>query len=77
LPLPAGSGSSDGVTEAANLASELFTKERLESVLRRLGGWTSADIVNAVAAEVKGCAGAAPPSDDVTMLALRRLESGP
>jgi phosphoserine phosphatase RsbU/P len=65
---------SDGVTEAANPASELFTEERLESVLRRLGGRTSADIVNAVAAEVKGFAGAAPPSDDVTMLALRRLD---
>jgi sigma-B regulation protein RsbU (phosphoserine phosphatase) len=65
---------SDGVTEAANPASELFSEERLESVLRRLGGRTSADIVNAVAAEVKSFAGAAQPSDDITMLALRRLD---
>jgi phosphoserine phosphatase RsbU/P len=65
---------SDGVTEAANPAYELFSEERLESVLRRLGGSTSADVVNAVAAEVKRFAGAAEPSDDITMLALRRLD---
>jgi sigma-B regulation protein RsbU (phosphoserine phosphatase) len=65
---------SDGVTEAANPASELFSEQRLESVLRRLGGRTSAEIIDAVAAEVKSFAGAAQPSDDITMLALRRLD---
>jgi serine phosphatase RsbU (regulator of sigma subunit) len=43
-------------------------------VLRRVGGRTSAEIINAVAAEMKSFAGAAQPSDDVTMLALRRLD---
>jgi phosphoserine phosphatase RsbU/P len=65
---------SDGVTEAANPASELFSEQRLESVLRRVGGRTSAEIINAVAAEVKSFAGAAQPSDDITMLTLRRLD---
>ena len=64
----------DGVPEAANPAGELFSEARLEAVLRRLNGAGSADIINTVAAEVRGFVGNAQPSDDITMLALRRLD---
>ena len=64
----------DGVTEAANPAFGMFSEERLEAVLRGASGRTSADIIAAVVAEVKRFAGTALPSDDITMLALRRLD---
>ena len=64
----------DGVTEAANAAFGMFSEERLEAVLRGASGRTSAEIVAAVAAEVKRFTGTALPSDDITMLALRRLD---
>ena len=64
----------DGVTEAANQAFGMFSEERLEAVLRGASGRTSAEVVAAVVAEVKRFAGTALPSDDITMLALRRLD---
>jgi len=64
----------DGVTEAANPAFGMFSEERLEAVLRGASGRTSAEVVAAVVAEVKRFAGTALPSDDITMLALRRLD---
>jgi phosphoserine phosphatase RsbU/P len=65
----------DGVTEAANPTFGMLSEERLEAVLRGASGRTSADIVAAVVAEVKRFAGTALPSDDITMLALRRLDA--
>ena len=62
------------IQTAANPAGELFSEARLEAVLRRLNGAGSADIINTVAAEVRGFVGNAQPSDDITMLALRRLD---
>lgn len=63
----------DGVTEASNAAFELFGKERLESVLLRSDGRSSSDIIDAVATDVRDFVGAAEVSDDITMLALRRV----
>jgi len=63
----------DGVTEAQDAGATLFSEERLEAVLRRAGGRSSADLVNAVVAEVSSFVGTAEASDDITMLALRRL----
>jgi phosphoserine phosphatase RsbU/P len=63
----------DGVTEAQNAGAALFSEARLEAVLRRAGGQGSADLVNAVVAELSSFVGAAETSDDITMLALRRL----
>jgi phosphoserine phosphatase RsbU/P len=64
----------DGVTEAANPREELFSEARLEDVLRGTGRRTSAEIVQAVTAAVRGFVAGAQPSDDITMLAVRRLE---
>src|SRR5262249_29891975 len=65
----------DGVTEAANLEGELFDEARLESVLRAASGCTSAAaIVKSVGEAVRGFVGTALPSDDITMLTVRRLD---
>lgn len=62
----------DGVTEANNPAAELFSETRLEAVLQRAGGRSSAHVIKAVAAELRGFIATAQPWDDVTMLAVRR-----
>jgi len=65
----------DGITEAANEQGELFAEARLEAVLRAAAGCsTAAEIVTAVAQAVRGFVGSALPSDDITMLAVRRLD---
>jgi sigma-B regulation protein RsbU (phosphoserine phosphatase) len=66
----------DGVTEAANGEGELFAEARLEAVLRTGAGCSSAaEIVKSVGEAVRGFVGTALPSDDITMLAVRRLDS--
>ena len=64
----------DGVTEAADLQDRLFSEQRLEIVLRAASGRASSEIVKAVADAVRNFVGMALPSDDITMLALRRLD---
>jgi sigma-B regulation protein RsbU (phosphoserine phosphatase) len=65
----------DGITEAANEQGELFAEARLEAVLRAAANCsTAADIVTSVAQAVRGFVGSALPSDDITMLAVRRLD---
>ena len=63
----------DGVTEAADPHDELFSEQRLEAVLRADAGVSAADIVKSVAQAVRDFVGTALPSDDITMLAVRRL----
>jgi sigma-B regulation protein RsbU (phosphoserine phosphatase) len=65
----------DGVTEAANLQDDLFSESRLEAVLRANPGAASADIVRSVAEAVRDFVGGAQPSDDITMLAIRRIDA--
>ncbi len=65
----------DGVTEAANDKREFFGEERLEAGLRSLGGHAPDELVAAVLQQVRDFAGAAPPSDDIAMLACRWLGS--
>jgi sigma-B regulation protein RsbU (phosphoserine phosphatase) len=62
------------VTEANNTAEEMFGESRLEAVLRACGECRSAEIVKSVAEAVRGFVGPALPFDDITMLAVRRLE---
>jgi sigma-B regulation protein RsbU (phosphoserine phosphatase) len=63
----------DGVTEAENPQQDMLTEARLEAVLRGAAGRTSAEIVKSVAEAVRGFVGSALPSDDITMMAIRRL----
>jgi sigma-B regulation protein RsbU (phosphoserine phosphatase) len=63
----------DGLTEAFNLEGDMFGEERL---LRALGWQESAsadDMIKAVESALDDFAGNAPPSDDLTMLAVRRI----
>jgi sigma-B regulation protein RsbU (phosphoserine phosphatase) len=77
LSLPAGGGLylfTDGVTEAADVEGALFAEPRLEAVLREAAGYPSAEVVKSVAEAVRGFVGTALPSDDITMLAIRRVD---
>ena len=64
----------DGITEASNAIDELFGEARLEAVLRGGAGRPSAEIVSSVTEAVKSFVGTALPSDDITMIAVRRLD---
>jgi sigma-B regulation protein RsbU (phosphoserine phosphatase) len=66
--------STDGIVDAANPQGDLFSEERLQAVLRAASGRPSAEIVKTVGNAVRGFVGQAMPSDDVTMLAVRRLD---
>ncbi len=65
---------SDGVTEAHNLAGELFSEERLEAVLLANFGRSSRQMIAGVDEALMLFVGTALPSDDITMLAVRRVE---
>ena len=64
----------DGVTEASNAVDELFGEGRLEAALRGAADRASAKIISSVAEAVKSFVGTALPSDDITMIAVRRLD---
>jgi len=64
----------DGVTEANDPTEELFSEPRLKAVLQRVSGRSSADVVEAVGAELRRFVGTAQPWDDITMLAVRRSD---
>jgi sigma-B regulation protein RsbU (phosphoserine phosphatase) len=66
--------STDGVVEAANPQGDVFSEERLQAMLRDVGDRPSVEIVRSVAEAVRGFVGPASPSDDITMLAIRRLD---
>jgi phosphoserine phosphatase RsbU/P len=63
----------DGVTEAEDPQQDMFSEPRLEAVLRASAGRTSAELVKAVTEAVRAYVGTALPSDDITMMAIRRL----
>jgi sigma-B regulation protein RsbU (phosphoserine phosphatase) len=66
---------SDGVTEAFDPAEELFGDDRLLARLAERPGRNAAETVESVLEAVRHHAGSAPQSDDITILALRRLPS--
>jgi sigma-B regulation protein RsbU (phosphoserine phosphatase) len=61
----------DGVTEAADPAGELFAKARLAAALEAHRGLHCQDLLAAVVGEVTRFAAGAPQADDITCLALR------
>jgi sigma-B regulation protein RsbU (phosphoserine phosphatase) len=62
----------DGVTEATNSNGELFGRERLYSLLARPFA-TAAELLDCIQAGVQEHMGGADPSDDIALLAVRRL----
>ena len=63
----------DGVTEAFNSTGEVFGESRLLEQLSRHPGQTAVQSVEGVLEAVRRHAGEHPQSDDIAMLALRRL----
>jgi sigma-B regulation protein RsbU (phosphoserine phosphatase) len=63
----------DGVTEAMNLQNEEFGEGRLEDTLAEVTLYNCQQIIEAIKADVAAFAGEANQSDDITVLALKRL----
>ncbi len=60
----------DGVTEAANRANELYGMERLTEILRRHSKLPPAQLLPKVKEDIDRFVGEAPQFDDITMLCL-------
>lgn len=65
----------DGVTEAMNSEPNEFGEARLRDVLKQNLHRTSSEIIEATHQAVKKYVGAAPQSDDITMVVLKRKET--
>jgi len=63
----------DGVTEAINPSDEEFGEERLQATLAQLTCNSCQDIIDRVKASVSEFADGAEQSDDITLLAIKRL----
>lgn len=63
----------DGVTEAFNIDFEEFGEGRLTALLPTLKGKSSEEVCSQIHDAVKTFASEAPQSDDVTLLALKRI----
>ncbi|HMQ32005.1 MAG TPA: SpoIIE family protein phosphatase, partial [Chloroflexaceae bacterium] len=63
---------SDGITEAANPADELFGDERLHAAIAAGAHLGAQDLVEAIVAQVDAFAAGAPQSDDLTLLVAAR-----
>jgi phosphoserine phosphatase RsbU/P len=61
----------DGVSEAANVHSELFEESRLREVLEHFKGQKVEEITEAIREGVRGFTAGAPQSDDITILAIQ------
>jgi serine phosphatase RsbU (regulator of sigma subunit) len=64
----------DGITEAQAPDEAFYGVERLEALLRGLASASPAECVDRVVGDVNRFASGAPPADDLTVLALRRLQ---
>ena len=65
----------DGVTEAFNTNGEMFDEKGLETTLENKGaGKSSHDICQEILKDVNDFSGKEPQSDDITLMAIRRLE---
>jgi len=67
----------DGVIEAMNARSELYTSKRLDAVLRAVCEASPEDMVRSVTDDVHTFTGSAPKADDLTVLALRWFTTTP
>ncbi|MGQ9614062.1 PP2C family protein-serine/threonine phosphatase [Chloroflexus sp.] len=63
----------DGITEAMNPQRDLFGDERLATVLCASHQYAPGDIADAVLAAVREFAGDTPQTDDMTMVAIKRV----
>ena len=63
----------DGVTEATNTSFEEFGEQRLEDTLEDVALHNCQEIIDAIKSDVATFVGEAEQSDDITILAIRRL----
>ena len=63
----------DGVTEAINVNNEEYGEKRLEDTLKDVTQESCLQIINTVKDHVKTFTGEAEQSDDITLLAIKRL----
>ena len=63
----------DGITEAFSAAGDIFSEERLMDVLGRLAPLSAEEILDQLDKEVNLFVGENPVSDDITLIALKRL----
>ena len=66
----------DGITEAMNTARDVYTEERLARALDGATGEELRLVVQRVLSDVAAFRRAAPQSDDIAMLVLRRKDEG-
>lgn len=62
---------SDGVSEAANSADELFEESRLRRIIEEFKGETVEEMADAIRDAVKAFTEGAPQSDDITLLIVQ------
>lgn len=62
---------SDGVSEAANSADELFEESRLRRIIEEFKGQTVEEMADAIRDAVKAFTEGAPQSDDITLLIVQ------
>jgi serine phosphatase RsbU (regulator of sigma subunit) len=65
-------GHTDGVTEARSADGSFYGEERFRALLSSLTGRSARAIVDAVTADVASFRGGAEPSDDLTLIVVRR-----
>jgi sigma-B regulation protein RsbU (phosphoserine phosphatase) len=63
----------DGVDEACNVDNQEFTDERLELALNECVGLNCKESIEKVLSRVREFVGEAEQSDDITMLAIKKL----
>jgi len=64
---------SDGVTEARNLSEDEYGDDRLAAFLRAAGSRTPEELVEALIQEVRDFSRRPKPTDDVTVVMMRRI----
>ena len=65
----------DGVTEAFSPAGDMYGDERLQAVVRTAAGGSAQAMLQAILKSVREFVGDNLPSDDLTLMVLRRAET--
>lgn len=64
----------DGVTEAFNMEGKQFAESGLENALKSASGLGAKELVMEIAGQVNSFAGEKSQSDDITLLAIKRID---
>ncbi|MCI0708610.1 MAG: serine/threonine-protein phosphatase, partial [Chloroflexi bacterium] len=65
----------DGVTEAQNLAQELYDPERLIAVMRSNRSCDAQTLSEAIIASLRSFMGEAQQADDITLVILKNVQT--